>query len=170
MFKDIPMRIMQNAANVYSHRQTIIFNNCIRNEKFPDILKYADIVPVFKKGDTTDKSNCRSISTLPNFWKIFEKLIKSSQVNSYMEPKLSRYLAGFRRNHNTQHALLRIIKSFQALLNKGQKVGTIIMDLSKAFDTLNHKLILKTYKLMVLIKNCSLLLKTILLTENKELK
>ena len=138
VFKDIPMRIIKDAAHVYSHRLTIIFNNCIKNSKFPDILKYADITPVFKKGDTTDKSNYRPISTLSNFSKIFEKLIYS-QVNSYMEPKLSKYLAGFRRNHNTQHALLRMIESWRALQNKGQKVGAIIMDLSKAFDTLNNQ-------------------------------
>ena len=47
VFKDIPMRIIKNAAHVYSHRLTIIFNNCLRNGKFPDILKYADITPVF---------------------------------------------------------------------------------------------------------------------------
>ena len=56
-----------------------------KNRKFPDILKYADITPVFKKGDTTDKSNYRPISTLWNFSKIFEKHIYS-QVNPYMEP------------------------------------------------------------------------------------
>ena len=87
-----------------------------------------------------------------------------------MEPKLSKYFAGFRRNHNTQHAILRMIESFRTLLNKGQEVGVIVMDLSKAFHTLNHKLLLKNYKLMVLIKNHSLLLKAILLRENKELK
>ena len=81
--------------------------------------------------------------------KIFEKLIYS-QVNLYMEPKLSKYLVGFRRNHNTQHALLQMIESRWKLLNKDQKVGPIIMDLSKVFETLNHKLLFKkSYKLMV---------------------
>ena len=60
-----------------------------------------------------------------------------------MEPKLSKYVAEFRRNHNTQYALLRLIKSWRASQNKDQKVGAIIMDLSKAFDTLNHKLLFK---------------------------
>ena len=115
------MRIIKDAAHVYSHRLTIIFNNCIKNSKFPDILKYADITPVFKKGDTTDKSNYRPISTLSNFSKIFEKLIYS-QVNSYMEAKLSKYLAGFRRNHNAQHALLRMIESWRALQIHGKKL------------------------------------------------
>ena len=81
--------------------------------------------------------------------KIFEKLIYS-QVNLYMEPKLSKYLVGFRRNHNTQHALLQMIESWWTLLNKDQNVGPIIMDLSKVFETLNHKLLFKkNYKLMV---------------------
>ena len=86
------MRIIKNAADVYFHRLTIIFNNCIRNGKFPDVLRHADITPVFKKGDITDKCNYRPISTLLNFSKIFEKLIYS-QLNSYMEPTFSKYLA-----------------------------------------------------------------------------
>ena len=102
------MAAIKNAAHAYSHRLTIIFNNCIRNGRFPDILKYADITSVFKKRDTTDRRNYRPISTLSNFSKIFEKLIYN-QVNSYMESKLSKYLAGFRRNHNTKHDLLRMI-------------------------------------------------------------
>ena len=60
-----------------------------------------------------------------------------------MEPKLSKYLAGFRRGYNTQHALLRVIESWRALQNKGQKIGVIITDLSKGFDTLNYKLLFK---------------------------
>ena len=87
-----------------------------------------------------------------------------------MEPKLSKYLAGFFRNHNSQHALLRMIESWQALQNKGQKVGAIIMYLSKAFDTLNHKPLFKKLQAYGFNKKHFLLLKAILLTENKELK
>ena len=58
-----------------------------------------------------------------------------------MEPKLSKYLAGFCQNHNTQHALFVMIESWWALQTKGQKVGAIIMELSKVIDTLNHKLL-----------------------------
>ena len=163
------MRIIKDASHVYCHRLTTIFNNCIKNKKFPDILKYAEITPVFKKGDKTDKSNYRPVSTLSSFSKIIEKLIYS-QVNSYIEPKLSKYLVGFRRKHNIQHALLRMIESWQALQNKGQKVGAIIMYLSKAFDTLNHKPLFKKLQAYGFNKKHFLLLKAILLTENKELK
>ena len=84
------MRIIKDAAHAYCQRLTAIFNNCIKISKFPDILKYADITPVFLKKDTTDKSNYRPIVTLSNLSKIFEKLIYS-QVNSYMEPKHSKH-------------------------------------------------------------------------------
>ena len=59
-----------------------------------------------------------------------------------MENKFSEYLTGFRKNHNTQNSLLRTIESWKAKLNNGSKVGVIIMDLSKAFDSLNHDLLL----------------------------
>ena len=115
-------------------------------------MKYADITPVFKKGDTTDKTNYRPISTLSNFSKVFEKMIYA-QINSFMEPKLSKFLAGFRAKRNTQHALLKMIETWRAILNKGNKVGAIIMDLSKAFDTLNHNLLLCKLKAYGFNKN-----------------
>ena len=59
-------------------------------------------------------SNDRPISTLSNFSKIFQKLIYT-QINSIMEPKLSKYLAVFRKNHNTQHALLKMIETWRCM-------------------------------------------------------
>lgn len=58
-----------------------------------------------------------------------------------MKLKLSKYYVGFRQNHNTQLAFLRMVETWRAMLNKEQKVGARITDLAKAFDTLNHKLI-----------------------------
>ena len=62
LFKDIPRRMIKNAAHVYSRRLIIIFNSFIRNRKLPDTPK--EITPVFTKADTTDKRNYRPISTL----------------------------------------------------------------------------------------------------------
>ena len=139
---------MINSVHIYSQITTNIFNDRVKSGKFPDILKYADITPVFKTGDVTDKTYYRPISTLSNFSKVFEKMIYV-HINSFMEPKLSKYIAGFRARHNTQHALLKMLETWYAMLNKGNKVGAIIMDLSKKFDTLNHNLLfckLKTYE------------------------
>ena len=59
-----------------------------------------------------------------------------------MEPKLSKFLVGFHEKHNTQHALIKTIKTWHDMLSKGSKVEEIIIDLSKEFDTLNHNLFL----------------------------
>ena len=64
-----------------------------------------------------------------------------------MKNKFSKYLTGFRKCHNAQHSLLRMIESWNVQLNNGGKVGAIIMDLSKAFDNLNHNLLLTNLKL-----------------------
>ena len=129
-FKDIPVKIKVNWVHIYSQVLTTIFNECVKSGNFPDISKYVDITPVLKKGDTTDKTNYRPISSLSNLSKVFEKLTYT-QINSFMEPKLYKYLAGFRVKYNTHHALLKTIETWRAMLNKGNKVGAIIMDLSK---------------------------------------
>ena len=135
---------MVNSVHIYSHVLTNIFNDCVKKGNFPDILKHADITLVFKKGDTTGKTNYIPISTLFNFSKVFEKMIYA-QISSFMEPKLSKHLAGFRGKHNTQHAFLKMIGTWLAMKNKGNKVGAIIMNLSIAFDTLNYNLLCKAY-------------------------
>ena len=87
-----------------------------------------------------DKQNYRPVSAISDLSKAFEKLIYS-QINTYMSDKFSKYLTGFRKNHNTQHALLNIENWKSDLnnsnLNKGSKIGAIFMDLSKAFNTFN---------------------------------
>ena len=59
-----------------------------------------------------------------------------------MENKFPKYLTGFRKNHNTQNSLLRTIESWKAKLNNVSKLGVLIMDLSKAYDSLNHDFLL----------------------------
>ena len=110
--------------------------------KFSDILKNAEVTtPVYKKGNMNDKQNYCPVSTLSNLSKVFEKLIYS-QINTFMSGKFCKYLTGFRKNQNTQHALLNIIENWNSNLNKENKIRAIFMDLSKAFDTLDHFLLI----------------------------
>ena len=90
-----------------------------------------------KKGE---KGNYRPVSILSNFSKVFERLIYN-QLNEFMETKFFKFFTGFRRNHNTQYTLLRMKENWKRQLNKRKKIGVIIMDLSKTFDTLNHNLL-----------------------------
>ena len=143
---------MVNSFHIYSQVLINIFNDCVKSSNFPDILKYAEITPVFKKVDTTDKTNYGAISTLSNFSKVFEKLIYA-KISSFMETRQVKYLACFRAKHNTLHALLKMLETWSAMLNIGNKVGEIIMDLSKVFDTLNYNILICKLKAYGFNKN-----------------
>ena len=84
--------------NIYAEKLTKCFNDeVVRNGCFPDSLKEAEVIPVFKdKGDSNDKSNYRPISCLPTLAKVFEKLV-FKQLSSYFENIFSPILSGFRK-------------------------------------------------------------------------
>ena len=88
-----------------------------------------------------DKENYRPVSTLPLLFKVFEKLIYK-QLSNYIESFLSSILCGFRKAHNTQHALFKLLHSWQKDLDQKGFVGTILMDLSKAYDCIPHDLLI----------------------------
>ena len=119
---------MEQFADCYCEKLTIILNDCLKENRFPNLMKVAKISPIFKKLDSTSKDNYRPISTLSNFAKPFESIIYS-HLNDYMESKFSKYLTDFCKNHNTKYSLLTMIESWKTKLNNGSKVGAIIMDL-----------------------------------------
>ena len=103
------------------------------------------MTPAFKKGDPTSKTDYRPASTLSNVSKIFEIFIYL-QLHNSIQNKVTVYLTGFRKNHGTQRALLKLIETWKTKLNMGHQVGVIYMDLSKAFDSLNHELLIAKLK------------------------
>ena len=91
---------MKQFANCYCEKRTNILNDCLKENRFPNLMKVAEISPVFKKFGNTSKDNYRPISTLSNFVKLFESIIYS-QLNDCMENKFSKYLTVFRKSRNT---------------------------------------------------------------------
>ena len=118
---------------------------CLLKGSFPDSLKLANITPVHKKDEPTDKENYRPVSVLPLLSKIFERLIYD-QLNEYLDQYLNSLLCGFRKAHSTQHALFRLLQEWQNELDKSGFVGTILMDLSKAYDCLPHDLLIAKFE------------------------
>lgn len=110
---------------------------------FPSQLKLSRIVPVFKKGDRLNMSNYRPISITNPFGKVLEKLMYS-RVVSYLDKYkiLYSYQSGFRKNYSTSIAVLDVINMIQNELFKGNYVLGVFMDLQKAFDTLDFKILL----------------------------
>ena len=120
---------------------TKIINNCFDNNSFPSKLKLAEVCPIFKKNDCLDKENYRPVSVLPIVAKVFERIIYH-QIEQFMKNKLSDQLTGFRKGYSTQKCLVSMIEIWKNIIDKGGYISAIFMDLSKAFDTLNHDLLI----------------------------
>ena len=140
-FKNIPAKVLKSSSEICSESMQLIFNDCIQNGLFPDLLKLADVTPLHKKEEKTRKKNYRPVSVLPTVSKVFERLL-DKQIIDYMGPYLSSLLCGFRKGYNAQHALVRMLEKWKTSLDNGANIGAILMDLSKAFDCIKHDLLL----------------------------
>ena len=140
-FNSIPITSLKENIDITGIFLHNIFADMITHSEFPDGLKLADIHPLYKSVDATNKKNYRPISILPAISKVFEKLLQK-QVAGFIDERLYKYMFGYRKGYNTQHALLTLLEKWKIILDKRGYAGAIIMDLSKAFDTLNHELLL----------------------------
>ncbi|XP_065673940.1 uncharacterized protein LOC136090891 [Hydra vulgaris] len=123
-----------------------IFNLSLKNGIFPDQLKLAKIIPIYKGGDDSIKSNYRPISILSCFSKILERIMHNRLYN-YLEESNILYDKhfGFRNNHSTEHAVIDLANQILNGFDNDSYTLGIFLDLSKAFDTVNHKILI--YKL-----------------------
>ncbi len=114
---------------------------------FPDLLKIAKITPIYKKDDEIEFSNYRPISLLPAISKIFEKVISTQTYEYFTKQKLfykSQY--GFRNEHSTEYAALEIVDRLMTEMDRNETPINIYLDLSKAFDTLDHNILTQKLK------------------------
>ena len=106
-------------------------------------MKIAKIIPIFKKGDSCEPSNYRPISLLSVFDKLFEKIVCRKTVSFLERNKvIYDYQFGFRKNHSTTLALLEVTDKIYKLLDEGNYVAGVFFDLQKAFDTVDHAILL----------------------------
>ena len=141
-FLNIPVKHLKQVIDIISEPLVQIWNNeIIENEKFPAKLKCADISPIYKKLESIYEKNYRPVSILPVVSKIFERIMQK-QITCYVEKYLSPYLCGYRKGYNTQYALALMIEKWKLSLDNSGYAAAVFMDLSKAFDTLNHELLI----------------------------
>ena len=152
---NIPAKQLKQVANIIVEPLMQIWNyEVVHSKKFPTILKYADITPIYKKLESVFVKNYRPVSILPMVSKIFERLMEK-QIKPYVEKFLSPYLCGYRKGYNAQYALTAMIEKWKKSLDNKGMAGAIFMDLSKAFDTLNHELLIAKLKVYG-FKECAL--------------
>ena len=140
---NIPARF-QLSATLIAEPLSIYVNSAFTLGLFPDNLKTAKVIPVHKTGDKYNPLNYRPISLLTTFSKVFEKLIYSRAeafLNKHSLIAPTQY--DFRAGHLTIHALTDVITSIYDNININQHTILIFLDIKKAFDTVNHKILIK---------------------------
>ena len=118
--------------------------------KFPNDLKEADIIPVYKKKSKLSKENYRPSSILPNISKVYERCLYD-QLSKYFEARFSKFQCGFCKGYSAQHCLLAMVEKQKAAVGNGGVFVALLTDLSKAFDCIPHDLIIAKQQHMVLI-------------------
>ena len=120
-----------------------IYSTSFLTGVFPSVLKTAKVVPVFKKDSKLDYSNYRPISLLSNIEKILEKLMYKRLYTFLNKNNVIYNLQfGFRQQYSTSHALINIIESIRKALDDGNISSGVVVDLQKAFDTVDHQILL----------------------------
>ena len=98
------------------------------------------MTPLHKKGKKDKKNNYRPVSILPTLPKCFEKCM-FSQMSAYFDEMFSKYQYGFRKVYSSQQCILALLEKWKAAVDKGKVFGALLCDFSKAFDCLNHELL-----------------------------
>ena len=142
----IPMFLLKSCAHELLPVISYIVNQSLQSGCFPEKLKTAVITPVLKKPDLDPDvmNNYRPISNLTWLSKILEKCVHK-QLTLYLENNslLSKFQSGYRRNFSCETAITRIHNDILLMIDKKTNIFLTLLDLSAAFDTVNHRLLLK---------------------------
>ena len=136
------MSVIKRSIDIISEPLTSIVNMSLAHGIVPDKMKIARVIPVYKLGDRSIFSNYRPISVLPSFSKILEKIVHNRIIEFISKLNIlcdNQY--GFRKNHSTSLALIEFYDKVSSAFNRGEVAVGIFLDLSKAFETVNHDIL-----------------------------
>ncbi|KAJ3587836.1 hypothetical protein NHX12_011431 [Muraenolepis orangiensis] len=139
----IPTRFLRDAAVAIAPVVAHITNLSIRQGHVPQEFKLVRVVPLYKKGSKLDPGNYRPVSILCSISKVIERLIYE-KVNTYLlnHKLLFKFQSGFRRSHSTDTCLLYLTDYIRCEVDAGKYCGMVMLDLQKAFNTVNHSILL----------------------------
>ena len=141
---NINSKLLKEVSDIVVDPLAYIFNLSFATGIVPDLLKIAKVIPIYKKGERNLPSNYRPISLLSIFDKILEKLMYK-RLSNYLETNkiLYKYQFGFRKNHSTSQAVMEVLDKIYQYCDNREVIMGIYLDLQKAFDTVNHSILIE---------------------------
>ena len=139
---EIPAKFLKDGANEIKSVITHLINLSIVTTTVPDELKFAKIIPLYKKNSRLDPGNYRPVSILCTVSKILEQTIHE-QIEDHLNKHNAMYenQSGFRKAHSTDTCLIDLMDQIKLEMSKGNYVGMVLLDLQKAFDTVDHEIL-----------------------------
>ena len=133
---------LKQYKDIFSDPLTTMINQSISEGIFPAALKPAIVTPIFKSGNKQDMNNYRQISILPAVSKVLEKTV-AEQLTTHFDSQslLNPMQFGFRCKYSTDFACCYFLETVRAYVDQGRVVGAVLLDLRKAFDTVNHQIL-----------------------------
>ena len=137
----LPPKLLKLGKDALTPPITTLVNMSFQQCIFPNCLKNAELSPVFKKDDSMNKTNFRPVSILVCFSKVFEKLY-CDQLLDFFNKVVSKFLSASRNGYSCETVLIEMIEDWRKCLSEHKVVAAMLVDLSKAFDCLPHRLLL----------------------------
>jgi len=138
-----PMRVIRGCLQAISHPVTSIINTSLLSVCFPNVWKIAEVKPILKDGDHEIANNNRPISLLPILSKACER-VAHDQFMEYLTSKnrLSTKQSGNKKSHSTETSVIQTTDMILGAIDKKQLTAVVLLDMSKAFDSINHNMLL----------------------------
>jgi hypothetical protein len=142
-YDNINAKVLKHSINIYLPILVYIINLSFSSGIFPSVLKPANVIPLFKSGNTACFTNYRPVSLLPTVSKVFERLYYN-RLYSFLEKYniLYNLQFGFRKGLSTNFALLTLMDKIISAIDRGEYAVGVFLDFSKAFDTVDHKILI----------------------------
>lgn len=134
-------KMLKKEPYVFARLLKPLINESLDVGIFPSCLKTANVIPILKKGDPTNLNNYRPISLLPVISKVFEKVLNAQLTAVIDNGFIDENQFGFRINHSTEDAVIKFVDRIERDLALGNHVVSIYIDVSKAFDSCDHEIL-----------------------------
>ena len=138
---DIPAKVIKEFGTFFAEFLSKNFNSCLGDGSFPEDLKRAEVVPIYKKNDKNDKISCRPADYLSIISKACERYMQE-QLDKCFNDLLSKYQCGFKQGYGTQNCFLAMIEKLRNIKDRTGIFAAVLTDLTKALDCIHHNLLI----------------------------